>query len=63
MLDPINDIEYGECDRFVVVMFVDDLDRIEIAEDEFVRVVRAFLSLIEMYVVALAVAADTLRRL
>jgi len=34
-----------------------------IADDEFVRAVREFLPVMDIYVVALAVAADTLRRL
>jgi hypothetical protein len=42
---------------------VEDFDRIEIAEDELVRAVREFLPVMEINVVALAVAADTLRRL
>lgn len=42
---------------------VEDFDRIEIAEDEFVRAEREFLPVKEINVVALVVAAETLRRL
>ena len=62
-MGPSNVIEDGECARFVFVIYVDDFDRIGIADDEFVRAAREFLPVIEIYVVALAVAADTLRRL
>lgn len=42
---------------------IEDFDRMEIAEEELVRAEREFLSVMEINVVALAVAADTLRRL
>ena len=53
----------GECERLLLVILFDDFDRTEIADDEFVRVAREFRSVMERYVVALAVAAETLRRL
>lgn len=56
-------IDEGECDRLVFDICVDDFDRMEIAEEEFVRAEREFFPVNEITVVALVVAAETLRRL
>lgn len=56
-------IDEGECGRLVFDICVEDFDRMEIADEELVRAEREFLPVKEINVVALAVAAETLRRL